>query len=107
MTDIYSQTNKLWIDAGVSQWDHRPLTVAQARKAKRTLWRIALGRWPRNSDVRPVWQKQGIKRLVHDVSHSVWRQLRPAGNRRHHCIEHASWERSFTQEAIKRGWHQW
>jgi hypothetical protein len=102
--DIYAGTNAAWIAAGVKGWHHTKLGEAEARRMALALWKVA--EMPRKRvTVRKVWKSQGVKRLVHDVSHFIWIAKRPAGTRAHHCVEHASWERSLTLEAIKRGWH--
>lgn len=104
--DIYAPVNAAWSEVGVD-WQHRPLTEAQALRAARTLWKVAGFERPRPV-IRPVWLKEGIRRLVHDVSHRVWRMKRPRDKRhRDHCVEQASWERAFAREAIERRWHEW
>jgi hypothetical protein len=103
--EAYAIVNKLWSDAAV-KWNHDRLTEKQARRMKQTLWRVAGHPKPKGkTKVRPVWLREGVKRLVHDVSHDVWDWKKGPSDRRDHCVEQASWERVFTQEAIKRGWH--
>lgn len=100
----YDVTNDAWKAAGVD-WQHHRMTEAQARRMALALWRLAGFDRVKRVHVPPIWLRQGVRRLVHDTSHRVWRQKRPTGERRNHCTLHASWERSFTEHAIAKGWH--
>lgn len=99
----YEIVNDLWREAKVG-WADRRLSMPEAKRMARVLWKIA-GREIKDPVIRPVWLREGVRRLVHDISHRAWRRVRPSGERRDHCTLHASWERNFTEEAIKRGWH--
>lgn len=99
----YETTNAIWSRAGV-KWHDRPLTQAEARRMAGVLWRLA-GRDIRRAHVENVWLTDGVRRLVHDMSHWVWRWKRPYGDRRDHCFEHSTFEKTFSEEAIKRRWH--
>lgn len=103
--DHYETCNAIWRDAGVS-WTHNRLTEAEARRMATVLWKLgAPNRRPSRLHIRPVWMRQGVRRLVHDVSHRVFRWVRPASERRNHCFAHSTFEKMFSEEAIKRGWH--
>jgi hypothetical protein len=99
--DPYSGVDKMWSDAGVT-WATR-ITEGEARRAARALWRI-VGRKVRVPSIRPVWLREGWRRMVHDLSHRVhaWKS---GPNVRPHAWNHVAWERAFVEHCIKKGWH--
>lgn len=86
-----------------------PITREEARRASRKLARHFGGR-PRR-EPRRCWVatsgqvgtiRRGWRRLVHDVSHRVWREQAPAA--RGHGKWHADLEREMVAYVVARGW---
>lgn len=102
--DVYAPVNALWSALGVG-WRSKRLTEARVARIAQHLWTHAECEGMPHMIHWHTWMRWGIKRLVHDLAHQVWREKRKPGDRRDHCWEEASWERALATEAIRRGWH--
>lgn len=98
----YAVIGEMWRAAGVP-YEAR-IEATEARRAVCALWKVA-GRKVRQPYIRPVWLRQGWRRLVHNLSHLSHRAHAWRGNSRPHAWNHLAWERAFTAHAIAKGWH--
>ncbi|NJM13180.1 MAG: hypothetical protein HC889_16105 [Synechococcaceae cyanobacterium SM1_2_3] len=118
----YNHIKGMWLKAGLRMWGGPRLNSAQARRVKVAMLRFAAGqygpaerdaltRWAdraaRAADpadvIRPVWRREGVTRLVHDISHEIMGMI--TGSKRH-CPAHAMLERFLTERAIAMGAHK-
>jgi hypothetical protein len=118
--DDYNRgVNAQWEAVGLNFNARRqPLTEAQCRRMKRALYRYAAEQFPTNRAgptlkalaaranvaTRPVWEREGVMRLVHDVGHDLHRFVHPG--ERPHSLNHLALERALVSFAIERGWHK-
>lgn len=103
----YTLTNRAWGREVLP-----PCTRTEAERAVNKLWRRFTGSRARRV-IRPIWvslretssDARGWHRLVHDVSHRIYRRDYP--NRSafaDHTIHHANLEREMIEYVVAQGW---
>lgn len=116
----YTHGNNQWADAGVTLWSGPRMTRSQVLRVMRAIYEEVPQQYPGvtrapglrhlarqvgpRTHVRDVWLRQGITRLVHDLSHRASRYLWP--DVRPHDPVHAALERHLIAFAIRKGYHR-